>query len=66
MQGLGCARVRVCKGTRVQRLRCARFRVMVCKGYSEGMKGLGCARVSVCKCKGVERLGFGRVRMWKG
>jgi hypothetical protein len=66
VQGLGCARVRVCKGSRVQRLRCARLRVRVYKGYSQGVQGLGCARVMVCKCKGGERLGFGTVWVWKG
>ncbi len=72
MQGFGYARVRVCKGSRVQRLRCARFRVRVFQGLQ-----LGCARVRVCKGYGVqvqgcgkirvlEWLGCGRVRVWKG
>ena len=44
VQGLGCARVRARKGSRVQRLRCARLRVRVCKGYSQGVQGLGCTK----------------------
>ncbi len=50
----------------MQGLRCARFWVGICKGYSKGVQGLGCARIMACKCKGVDRLGFGRVRVWKG
>jgi hypothetical protein len=47
----------------VQGLRCARFWVGICKGYSKGVQGLGCARIMACKCKGVDRLGLGRVRV---